>query len=139
MNSNISLQKLNYNEQAKIINIIRNDALLKKTFGGTQNTISRILNSSYMGLILKDDITIGFIMLVYNAIDKTHELDIGITDEYRNHGYGTEALGIMKKIIVKEKAKITIQTKNENISATKIINKNNFMLIKQDKKHSYYS
>ena len=139
MNSNISLQKLHNNDQIKIIDIIRNDELLKNTFGGTNNTISRILNSSYIGLILKDDITIGFIMLVYNGIDKTHELDIGIITDYRNQGYGTKALSIMKEIITKENAKITIQTRNENISATKIINKNNFMLIKQDKKHSYYS
>ena len=139
MNDNITLKKLSYNEEEKILNIINNDKLLKKTFCGEHNTITRILNSSYSGLIQKDNITIGFIMLVYNPDTNEHELDIGIKSEYRNHGYGTIALCIMKEIITREKAKVNIQIKNENISAKKMIKKNNFNFVYKDNKYSYYS
>lgn len=139
MNENITLKKLAYDDQIKIIDIINNDKLLKDTFGGMKNTITRIFNSSYVGLIQKDDSTIGFIMLVYNKTNNYHELDIGIINNYRNQGYGTKALNILKNIITKENIDINIQIKKGNISARKIAVKNNFILVKQDSKYIYYS
>lgn len=139
MQDNITLQKLPYNEENTILDIINSDYILKKTFCGMDNTISRIINSSYIGLIKKDNATIGFIMLVYNCLNKNHELDIGIISNYRYQGYGTQALGLMKEIITKEKANITIQVKNENIPATKMVENNNFTLVAHDNRFSYYS
>lgn len=138
MKENVTLKRLSYNEEEKILDIINNDEILKETFCGEHNTITRILNSSYTGLIQKNDTIIGFIMLVHNPDTNEHELDIGIKSEYRNQGYGTIALSIMKEIITKEQAKVIIQIKNENISAKKMVKKNNFNFVTKDNKYSYY-
>lgn len=139
MNDNITLQRLPYNEEKAILDIINSDYILRKTFIGMDNTISRIINSSYIGLIKKDTTTIGFIMLVYNCLNNNHELDIGIMSDYRYQGYGTKALSIMKEIITKENADIIIQVKKENVPATKMIENNNFNLVAHDNRFSYYS
>ena len=139
MNKNILLQQLNYNEQAIILDIIMQDSSLKETFSEQKNIISRILNSSYIGLIKKDVTTIGYLMLVYNSEANTHEVDMGIISTYQNQGYGTKALQLLKGIIDKEQVHVIFQIKKENIAANKIVKKNNFVLTKEDKKHFYYS
>lgn len=139
MNKNILLQQLNYNEQAIILDIIMQDSSLKETFSEQKNIISRILNSSYIGLIKKDVTTIGYIMLVYNSENNTHEVDMGIISTYQNQGYGTKALHHLGQIIDKEQVHVTFQIKKENIGANRIVKNNNFVLRKEDKNHFYYS
>ena len=138
MNTDITLKKLNYNEQYMILDIINNDADLKRTFAGENNTRTRIINSSYVATINKNNTIVGFIMLVYDQKNDIHELDIGLLQGYQNHGYGTIALGKLKEIIQKENVNVSIQTRKENIPAIRIITKNNFQLISEDSEYNYY-
>lgn len=134
---NIKLEKLDYSEQHKILDIINNDKCLKETFGGENNTISRILNSNYVAIIKKEKIDIGFIMIVDN--NSINEIDIGIISKYQNQGYGTYALSLLKELITKEKINVKIEVKITNIKAIKVVLKNGFVLIEQNEKYNYYS
>lgn len=138
MKNNIVIEQLNFNRQHIILDIIHQDSALKETFGGKKNTSSRILNSSYVGLIKKDNLTIGFIMLVYNQKNTVHEIDMGIIREYRNKGYGTMALNQLNIIIKQKNIDISIQIKKDNLSAIKTVFKNNFVLSKEDHQYFYY-
>ena len=134
---NIKLEKLEYNNQNKVLDIINNDENLKDTFGGDTNTISRILNASYIAIIKKEKIDIGFIMIVDN--NSINEIDLGIISKYQNQGYGTYALSLLKDIITKEKIKVKIQVQNTNIPAIKSVLKNGFVLIESNEQYNYYS
>ena len=133
----IKLEKLEYNNQNKVLDIINNDENLKDTFGGDNNTISRILNASYIAIIKKEKTDIGFIMIVDN--NSTNEIDLGIINKYQNQGYGTYALSLLTDIITKEKIEVKIQVQNTNIKAIKVVLKNGFKLIEQNEKYNYYS
>ena len=135
MKPNISLEQPNYDKQHIIIN---QDSILKETLGGTKDTTSRILNSSYVGLIKKENSIIGFLMLVYDYKNNVHQLDMGIISKYRNQGYGTTALNQLNHIINKDPIDINIQIKKDNLPAIKAVLKNGFILTKQDNKYHYY-
>lgn len=138
MKNDITLNRLDYNEQGIILDIINKDSTLCQTFKGKENTISRIINSSYAATINKNNTIIGFIMLVYNQRTNSHEIDLGILEKYQNYGYGTIALGKMKDLIQRENVDISIQVKKENTPAIRIVTKNNFTLVDEDEHHNYY-
>lgn len=139
MQANITLKKLKFNEENKVIDLIYQDEELRRTFVGDKNTRSRLANSCYAALIEKDRKTIGFIMIVNNPRTNINEIDMGILTGYRNQGYGTKALGILKNIIIQNDLEVEIQTKKQNISAITSVVYNGFTLVRQDQNHYYYS
>lgn len=139
MGKNIMLKRLNFNEETQIIDVIYHDVDLQQTFGSDKNIRSRLLNSCYAALIKKDEKTIGFIMIVNNTRTNVNEVDIGILKGYRNKGYGTAALSILKNIIINNELEVEIHAKKQNINAIKSIEKNNFVLLKKDQHYNYYT
>lgn len=139
MNKNIRLiQIVDQYDFNIILNMIKNDDELANTFLGEDNTVGRIVNSSFAAFIKDGNKTVGFIMLVYNEKTDIHEVDMGILTKYRNQGYGTIALGLVKDLIVREKVNAEVQIKNTNIAAIQTVIKNGFKLSKQDKMCNYY-
>ena len=137
--SKITLEKINYEEENKIVDLIYKDPTLKETFSNHKNITSRILNSIYSAFIKLENETIGFIMIVENNKTNTNELDIVILEKYTNNGYGTLALKELKNIILLNKIEIEVQVEKSNICAIKSILNNGFILIKEDKLYYYYS
>lgn len=138
MKSGIILEQLNYDRQHIVLDIIYQDSTLKETFGGGKNTIVRILDSSYIGLIKKESAIVGFIMLVYNYKNNTHEIDMGIISKYRNQEYGAMALNQLNNIIKQQHIDASIQIKKDNLPAIKTVFKNGFVLVKHDNQYCYY-
>ena len=62
--SKITLEKINYEEENKIVDLIYKDPTLKETFSNHKNITSRILNSIYSAFIKLENETIGFIIIV---------------------------------------------------------------------------
>lgn len=134
----IYLEKLYGNDEKKILDMIFSDDDLRKTFMGDKNTQSRLINSVYSALIKKEDIDVGFVMLVENMRTNKYEIDMGILKEYRSKGYGTEALKILKGIILNNKLDVEIQIKKVNIGAIKSVLNNGFTLCREDVTCNYY-
>lgn len=134
----LRLEKIPLGEELDIINIIKGDFNLECTFGGNDNTISRILNSKYRAYIKLGNKIIGFVMIVDNNCTQTDEVDMGLIRGYTNKGYGTRALGILKSIIIANDLNPEIQIKKINISAIECVLKNNFSLKRSDKECFYY-
>ena len=139
-NNDITLKRLNYKEQWNVVDIIYSDDKLLETFGGYRNTKSRLINSNYVAFIQKKDKTIGFVMIVNNPKNNANEIDIGIIQRYRNKGYGTQALSILKSLILQNNLlNIKIQIKKENIAAIKSVLNNGFVLLNCDDECNYYT
>lgn len=132
----IELRTIEDNELYMIIPFISEDNLLLKTFGNGNNIKYRLLYSSYACYICLDGVDIGFI----NVVNKNDifEIDMGIISPYRNKGYGTQALKLLKETVLFDNENIVIQTKKNNIAANKSVIDNEFKLIKIDKKYNYY-
>lgn len=139
MEKNIGLRKLDFNEEIKIIDIINQDEDLKNTFAQERIVRSRLANSCYSALIEKDGKSIGFVMIVNNPRTNINEIDMGVLKKHRGKGYGTEALGILKEIILDNSLEVEIQTKRINVAAITSIVYNGFKLIRDDKDYYYYS
>lgn len=139
MENNIKLRKLDFKEETKIIDVINQDDDLINTFSGDRGIRSRLANSCYSALIEKDGKSIGFVMIVNNPRTDINEIDMGVLKEHRGKGYGTEALGILKDIIVANGLEVEVQTKRKNIAAITSIVYNGFKLVRDDKEHYYYS
>ena len=58
---------------------------------------------------------------------------------YRNKGYGTIALRMLRESVLCYCSDVIIQTEKNNIPANKSIIDNEFRLIKKDEKYNYYS
>lgn len=139
MEKNIRLiPAMDPNSFNKILDMIKTDEGLAATFVGGNNTRSRLVSSSLTAFIQDGNKTVGFIMLVENDKTGKHEVDMGILTKYRNQGYGTEALAIVKDLIVREKVKTEIQIENTNMAMIKTALKNGFVLARQDEKCSYF-
>lgn len=139
MEKNIRLRKLNYNEETKVIDIINQDEDLQNTFAQDRGIRSRLANSCYTAVIEHDNKEIGFVMIVNNPRTDKNEVDMGILKEHRGKGYGTEALGILKDIIVANELEVEIQTKRKNVAAITSMVYNGFKLVRDDREHYYYS
>ncbi len=137
--NNVRLQQLEFGTESIVFQIINDDTVLKNTFGGGRNTLSRVANSDYTALIKVGKKTVGFVMLVHNDITDKYEVDIGITKEHRGKGYGSKALEKLKLIIQNCNLDVKVQTRNINESAIKIILKNGFVLCDRDEEFSYYT
>mgnify|MGYP003303878989 CR=1 FL=1 len=137
---NIKLQRLNYGEEGLVLKLIHKDEILRETFAGSRNTVTRIANSAYTALIKKDKTTIGFIMLVENGRTQKFEIDMGILSQYRGKGYGSQALSQLKRIILNspDKLDVEIQTRIVNEPAIRSILKNGFVLSRQDGECVYF-
>ena len=137
---NIKLERLAPNEQGIVLDMIRNDEGLQETFSGNTNTVKRVANSAYTALIKKDKTDIGFIMLVANDRTDKFEIDMGILEEFRGDGYGSQALAKLKQIIENnpEKLDVEIQTSRMNEPAIRSIVKNGFKLYREDKNYYYF-
>ena len=102
----VRLKVLDYSEQQKILEMINSDEALKNTFSGDRNTIGRIFNSLYTAIIKDGSKEVGFIMIVYNGRTGKNEIDLGILTKYRNMGYGTKVLELLKDIKEKREAEV---------------------------------
>ena len=78
-------------------------------------------------------------MIVNNPRTNINEIDMGVLKKHRGKGYGTEALGILKEIILDNSLEVEIQTKRINVAAITSIVYNGFKLIRDDKDYYYYS
>ena len=134
----VYLEKLSFNDQNKIIDLIYKDEVLYETFLERGNTLGRLSNSAYTAFIKDEDIVVGFVMLVEITETNTYEVDMGILEKYRNKGYGTIGLSLLKDIIKSNKIKVEIQTKKENKGAIKSILNNGFVLLRNDNECNYY-
>lgn len=135
---NIYLDRLDYDRQHEILDLIQSDATLRDTFTGERNTISRLLNACYVAYIKLGNEDIGFVMIVTNPRNYINEIDMGIIEKYRSNGYGTIALGMLKDLIIENGLEVLIQTSKENIAANKSIINNGFSLSRNDKDCNYY-
>lgn len=133
----LELRKIDDREIHKIINVILDDNLLSKTFDTENNMRTRLFDSCYACYIYLDNIKIGFINVIerYN----TYEVDMGILSMYRNKGYGTMALKMLRDSILCYCRNVIIQTERNNVAANKSIIDNEFRLIKKDGKYNFYS
>lgn len=136
--NDVNLYKLEGNDQVLILRMIEQDEDLRDTFVGGSNTQKRIINSVYSALIKHNKTTVGFIMLVNNERTNKFEIDMGILKQYRNNGFGTKALNILKDIILHNELDVEVQTEKTNKSAIQTIIKNGFILCKSDKTCNYY-
>lgn len=134
----IYLQRLEFGDETQILDMISKDEELKDTFSGGNNTISRLMNSIYSAIIKKGNQDVGFVMIVNNEKTDTNEIDMGILKQYRSKGYGTEALRILKQIIIENELDIEIQIKKLNIGAIKSVINNGFVLTKEKEECNYY-
>ena len=50
-NKKIYLDRLDYDRQHEILDLVQSDATLRETFTGSRNTISRLLNACYVAYI----------------------------------------------------------------------------------------
>lgn len=139
METKVNLKKMEFNEEIKILDIIYQDEDLMNIYISYKNIRSRLVNSCYTALIEKDRKIIGFIMIVNNPKTDVNEIDMGILKEYRNQGYGTEALGILKDIIIQNGLDIEIEVNRQNISAITSLVYNGFSLVRQGQNYYYYS
>ena len=135
---NLYLDRLDYDRQHEILDLIQSDSTLRDTFTGERNTVSRLLNACYVAFIKLDNEDIGFVMIVTNPRNNMNEIDMGIVEKYKGKGYGTLALGILKDIIIENGLEVSIQTSKENIAANKSIISNGFSLSRNDKDCNYY-
>ena len=135
---NVYLDRLDYDRQHEILDLIQSDATLREIFTGEKNTISRLLNACYVAFIKLDNEDIGFVMIVTNPRNNMNEIDMGIVEKHKGKGYGTLALGILKDIIIENGLEVSIQTSKENIAANKSIINNGFSLSRNDKDCNYY-
>lgn len=134
----VRLHDLKYGEEGVILQMIQKDDGLRETFSGSRNTLTRIVNADYSALIKKGRAVVGFVMLVYNGRTGKHEIDMGILEKYRGMGYGSQALGKLKKKLIGTDFDIDIQTKQVNVAAIKSITKNGFVLYKEDEECYYF-
>lgn len=137
-NLEIYLDRLDYDRQHEILDLIQSDATLRETFTGSRNTVSRLLNACYVAFIKLGTEDIGFVMIVNNPRNDMNEIDMGIIEKYRGKGYGTMALGILKDLIIDNGLDISIQTSKDNIAANRSILNNGFSLSRNDKDCNYY-
>lgn len=139
MNKNITLEKLNIGEEQKILDIIYSDENLENTFGTGNNRISRLLNSTYAAIIKNNNIPVGFIMMSIPNQTNTHEIDIGILTQYQRKGYGSEALQLLKEIIINNQIKTSIQVHKCNLPAIKMVTNTGFSLISSNENYLFYT
>lgn len=133
----LELKKIEDCNLYRIINFVSEDNLLLKTFGNGKNIKSRLLNSCYACYICLDNVEIGFINVV--DVNNVMEVDLGVLSMYRNKGYGTIALRMLRESILCYCRNVIIQTERNNIPANKSIVNNEFRLVRKDEKYNYYS
>ena len=140
MNKNLEiyLDRLDYDRQHEILDLIQSDATLRGTFTGSRNTVSRLLNACYVAFIKLGNEDVGFVMIVNNPRNGMNEIDMGIIEKHRGKGYGTVALGMLKDLIIDNGLDISIQTYKDNIAANRSILNNGFSLSRNDKDCNYY-
>lgn len=108
-----------YKELCKIANYMRGDKYISEVF---KDRIDRLASSRFSFMIRRNNKDIGFVNLV---IEKgNHDfyfVDIGLKEEYRNKGVGTE---ILKKLQEMDFDRfVLLEVKNDNEAANISINK----------------
>ena len=78
-------------------------------------------------------------MIVHNERTGKNEIDLGILSKYRNMGYGTKALELLKNMVYLGNYNIEIQIRKKNTPAIKTVLNNGFVLCRQDKECNYYT
>lgn len=122
-----------------ILNMINSDEELQRIFSGQENTMTRLLNASYVSFIQHSNKNIGFIMIVNNERTNTQEVDMGIMNGFRKNGYGTKALELLKEVVEKDKIMVEVQIQNTNMGAIRMVEKNGCKLIRQTDEYNYYA
>lgn len=137
-NKYVNLYRLEGTDEFLILNMINYDPELRKTFGGEENTKSRIRCSEFSALIRDKETTVGFVMILRSNHTNKYEVDLGILEQYRKKGYATKAMELLKNVILYNDLNIEIQTKKDNVGANKSVIKNGFTLCREDKFCNYY-
>lgn len=129
----------NYKELCKIANYMRGDKFISEVF---RNRIDRLASSRFSFMIRKNNKDIGFANLV---IEKGNQyfyfLDIGLKEEYRNKGVGTEVLEKLHDMEFDRFVLLEVRNDNEaaNISIGKVgvkiftIGNINYYLLQQER------
>lgn len=119
----ISIHSYNDKEYMDLLNIY-NDEDIKDTFNGFRT--DRLVASEYIFMIDLNKKNIGFILLVFENKNNL-SIDMGILKEYRNKGYGKEAMKQLKDIINTSVDKnVYAEVKKDNINANKVITSGGF-------------
>jgi len=142
MENNVTLKRIGLENQEslnQILKMINSDEELRNVFAGQTNTIKRIANACYTAFIEHEKDIVGFVMLVVNERTNTIEADVGVLKKYRKLGYGTEALGILKEIVIANNLTVEAQVQNTNTAAIKSVIRSGGELVRQDEEHSYYA
>lgn len=126
------------NSLTEILNLINGDEELQNVFSGQKNTMTRLLNASYVAFIQNKNQNIGFVMIVNNERTNTQEVDMGILEDFRNLGYGTKALELLKEVVEKNRIMVEVQIQNTNMLAIRTVEKNGCKLIRQTEEYNYY-
>jgi len=125
----IGLYKCNNKELNTITDFYYKDKLIYNTFNGVR--VDRIVLCDYGFLIKNDNINIGFILLVNE--NNSYNVDMGILRKYRNKGYGSICLKLLKE----EFNNFNISVKKDNVAANKAIIKC-FKLNKSNNTTNFY-
>ena len=141
MGKAIALKRIKLDDSAslnRVLKMINDDAELQSVFSGQKNTMTRLLNASYIAFIENRHQNVGFVMLVNNEKTNTQEVDMGILEGFRDLGYGTKALELLKEVVETNRIMIQVQIKNTNIPAIRTAEKNGCKLIRQNDECRYY-
>lgn len=112
---------INVDDVSEIVDMYK-ESEINKYFGGYRP--DRILASEISFLIRLNEYTIGFILLVREETRKDSlGIDMALKKEYRNKGYATTALEILRDNYFKKiKDDLHVQVRKEDSVANKIIN-----------------
>ena len=139
MKKNVTLKTLNIGEEQKILEMIRSDEILSDTFGTGIDRMYRLAETTYAAIIKDGNTPVGFIMMADPHQTDTHEIDIGILKDYQKQGYGSEALKLLKEIIINNHIKTSVQVNKCNIPAIKTVTNNGFTLVNSDENYNFYT
>ena len=109
----------NYKEQCNILIMMKDEKGIKEVFS---NRVDRLVNSIKSYIVKKGSKEIGFVNLVIEKSDPDfYFLDIGLKEEYRNKGVGTEILERLQEMDFNKF--IILEVKKSNEGANNTINK----------------
>ena len=131
----VSLKKLEDFELQRIYDFFE-DEHINYTFANDYR--SRLACSLIAFIVEKDEEEVGFINFVYEELNNSYNIDLGILDKYRGLGYGSQATKLLKEIIQDCNYDLSIQAEEENYAANRILEKNGFSYVKRLGNINYY-
>ena len=134
--SKLSLHWCENHEYGLLNHFYYMDEEINHTFGGERK--DRLLAASAACIIKKDLEEIGFILLIEEA-NQRYNIDMGILQQHRGKGYGTQALRLFKAALEHFQLQYQITTHINNIAANQSLQSNDFELEQSDHRYNYYT